>query len=202
MPATPGRVAQLAERTPEKREVTGSTPVPATYLLGLLRPPQQGPYGPAHSLTLTQAPSDTRPDHQLTNTQLIGATTSAQASALRELLTCLHLVCKSYVCLESDPVISPRCSSLEHSLFLRVVQATRRLRKRQPRPRRNRPLPRFRVAAIGSSTPLPIGRRIHQFHLPNTSNTWAMKRARSRGLPSLQRRNARRCATRSPQWTT
>ena len=27
-----GRVAQLAERAPEKREVTGSTPVPATYI--------------------------------------------------------------------------------------------------------------------------------------------------------------------------
>src|SRR5690348_6142889 len=26
-----GRVAQLAERAPEKREVTGSTPVPATH---------------------------------------------------------------------------------------------------------------------------------------------------------------------------
>ena len=26
----PGRVAQLVERAPEKREVTGSTPVPAT----------------------------------------------------------------------------------------------------------------------------------------------------------------------------
>ena len=28
--ATRGRVAQLAERAPEKREVTGSTPVPTT----------------------------------------------------------------------------------------------------------------------------------------------------------------------------
>ena len=29
-PAPRGRVAQLAERAPEKREVTGSTPVPTT----------------------------------------------------------------------------------------------------------------------------------------------------------------------------
>jgi hypothetical protein len=28
----PGRVAQLVERAPEKREVTGSTPVPTTGL--------------------------------------------------------------------------------------------------------------------------------------------------------------------------
>jgi hypothetical protein len=31
-----GRVAQLAERAPEKREVTGSTPVPTTGWEGLL----------------------------------------------------------------------------------------------------------------------------------------------------------------------
>jgi hypothetical protein len=31
-----GRVAQLAERAPEKREVTGSTPVPTTGCKGLL----------------------------------------------------------------------------------------------------------------------------------------------------------------------
>ncbi len=38
-----GRIAQLVERTPEKREVTGSTPVPTTFsVLFLGRVPLAG----------------------------------------------------------------------------------------------------------------------------------------------------------------
>ena len=40
-PLPPGRVAQLAERAPEKREVAGSTPAPAT--LSALAPGRSGP---------------------------------------------------------------------------------------------------------------------------------------------------------------
>ena len=54
-PSPPGRVAQLAERAPEKREVTGSTPVPATSAPRCGRPTNANDPGPEPGVVFAPA---------------------------------------------------------------------------------------------------------------------------------------------------